>query len=97
MFTTDIGDTTVKTIEIIPTKTLKINTKFTDQQEKKLSKVLKKNIETFAWDYKDMKGIHPSICTHHIYIKEDCKPVRHPQRRMNPAMKDIVNKNFKSC
>eukprot|EP00253_Pinus_taeda_P017782 PITA_17782 len=37
-----------------------------------------------------MKGIHPSVCTHHIYIKEDCKPVRQPQRRMNPALKDIV-------
>jgi hypothetical protein len=41
-----------------------------------------------------MKGIHPSICTHHIYIKEDCKHVRQPQRRMNPAMKDIVKQEL---
>jgi len=47
-------------------------------------------LEAFAWSYKEMKGIHPLVCTHHIYIKEDCKPVRQPQRRMNPALKDIV-------
>jgi hypothetical protein len=73
-FTADIEDPSVKTIEISPAKTLKINNKLTSQQEQKLLDVLKRNIEAFAWDYKDMKGIHPSICTHHIYIKEDCKP-----------------------
>jgi hypothetical protein len=94
LFTAEIEDPTVKTIEIIPAKTLKINNKLTSQQEQKLLDVLKRNIEAFAWDYKDMKGIHPSICTHHIYIKEDCKPVRKPQRRMNPAMKDIVKQEL---
>lgn len=42
-----------------------------------------------------MKGVHPSVCTHHIYIKEDCKPVRKPQRRMNPALIDIVKEELK--
>ena len=41
-----------------------------------------------------MKGVHPSVCTHHIYIKEDCKPVRQPQRRMNLALKDIVKEEL---
>ena len=41
-----------------------------------------------------MKGVHPSVYTHHIYIKEDCKPVRKPQRRMNPAPKDIVKEEL---
>eukprot|EP00253_Pinus_taeda_P022334 PITA_22334 len=41
-----------------------------------------------------MKGVHPSVCTHHIYIKEVCKPVRQPQRRMNPALKDIVKEEL---
>jgi hypothetical protein len=94
LFTAEIEDPTVKTIEISPAKTLKINNKLTSQQEQKLLDVLKINVEAFAWDYKDMKGIHPSICTHHIYIKEDCKPIRKPQRRMNPAMKDIVKQEL---
>ena len=41
-----------------------------------------------------MKGVHPSVCTHHIYIKEYCKPIRQPQRRMNPALKDIVKEEL---
>ena len=41
-----------------------------------------------------MKGVHPSVCTHHIYIKECCKPFRQPQRRMNPALKDVVKEEL---
>jgi hypothetical protein len=52
--------------------------------------VLKNCIVFFAWDYKEMKGIHHSIYTQNIYIKEDCKPIRQPERRMNPAPKYIV-------
>ena len=37
-----------------------------------------------------MKGIHPDTCIHHIYTQENIRPVRQPQRRMNPALKDIV-------
>jgi hypothetical protein len=55
---------------------------------------VKRNIEYFSWDYKDMKGIHHSICIHKIYIKEDCKPVRQLKIRMNPAMKDIVKQEL---
>eukprot|EP00253_Pinus_taeda_P015895 PITA_15895 len=41
-----------------------------------------------------MKGVHPSVCTHHIYIREYCKPVKQPQRRMNPTLKDIVKEKL---
>ena len=41
-----------------------------------------------------MKGVHPSFCTHHIYIKEDCKPVRKPHMRMNLVLKDIVKEEL---
>ena len=37
-----------------------------------------------------MKGIDPQLYTHRIYIKEDCSPVRQPQRRINPALMEIV-------
>lgn len=41
-----------------------------------------------------MKGIPTSLCTHHIYIKEDCHPVRQSQWRMNPALKNIVKEEL---
>ena len=41
-----------------------------------------------------MKGVHPSVCTHHIYIKEGCKPIKQPQRRTNLALKNIVKEEL---
>jgi hypothetical protein len=34
-----------------------------------------------------MRGVHPDICIHHIYIQPDITPIRQPQRRMNPNPK----------
>lgn len=56
--------------------------------------MLKENLDAFTWSYEEMKGVHPSMCTHHIYIKEGCKLVQKPQRRMNPALKDIVKEEL---
>eukprot|EP00253_Pinus_taeda_P026388 PITA_26388 len=84
----------VKTIEFGPEKTLKINPSLSALEEEKLCNILRENLESFAWSYKEMMGVHPSVCTHHIYIKEGCKPVRQPRRRMNPALKDIVKEEL---
>jgi len=37
-----------------------------------------------------MQDIHPDTCTHHIYIEKNVKPIRQPQRRMNPMIKEIM-------
>lgn len=77
-------------VEISPEKSLHINPELEGQQTKKLIELLKKQSRAFAWDYNDMKGIHPNTCSHHIYTQKGAKPVRQPQRWMNPALKDIV-------
>eukprot|EP00253_Pinus_taeda_P012698 PITA_12698 len=79
-----------KIVEIEPGKTLKINANLTSEQEEKLIQLLRKYKEAFAWDYPDMKGIDPQICTHHIYIEKDARPVYQPQRRLNPHLKEVV-------
>ena len=66
--------THVKTIEFSPERTLKINPPLSALQEEKLCNMLKEHLDAFAWSYKVMKGIHPLVCTHQIYIKEGCKP-----------------------
>ena len=66
----------VKNIEFGPGRTLKINPSLSPSQEKELCSILRKHRGAFAWSYKEMKGVHPSVCTHHIYIKEYCKLVR---------------------
>jgi hypothetical protein len=56
--------------------------------------VLQQHSDSFTWDYSNMKGIHHRLCTHHIYIKEGSKPIRQPQHRMNPEMKDIFKEEL---
>ena len=84
----------VKIVEFDTYITLKINPSLSSKHEEKLCTILGKHMDAFSWYYKEMKGVHPSICTHHIYIKEGCKPVCQPQRRMNPNLKDIVKEEL---
>eukprot|EP00253_Pinus_taeda_P002517 PITA_02517 len=79
-----------KIVEIELGKTLNINANLTSEQETKLIHMLRKYKEAFAWDYPDMKGIDPQLCTHNIYIERDARPIRQPQRRLNPHLKEVV-------
>ena len=79
-----------KVVEIEPGKTLNINKNLTAEQEEKLVQLLRKFKVAFAWDYPDMKGIDPQLCTHHIYIEKDARPIRQPQKRLNPHLKDAM-------
>ena len=56
--------------------------------------ILKEKSGAFAWEYKDMKGIHSDMCIHHIYTQYNMRHIRQPQRRMNPALKDIVKEEL---
>eukprot|EP00253_Pinus_taeda_P026771 PITA_26771 len=78
------------TVEIELCKTLNINPNLTDNKKQQLMKLLRENKEAFTWDYTDMKGISPELCTHHIYIKEGSRPFYQPQRQMNPNLREIV-------
>eukprot|EP00253_Pinus_taeda_P008492 PITA_08492 len=89
-----ISNPVIKTIEVYPGKTLNIRNQLQSQQEQEVIALLKKYSKAFAWDYIDMQGIHPNTCTHHIYTDDKLKPVRQPQRRMNPTMKEIVKEEL---
>jgi hypothetical protein len=80
--------------EISPGKFLHINSGLDADQQKKLVSVLKEQSGAFTWEYTDMKGIHPDTCIHHIYTQGEVTPVRKPQRRMNPTLKDIVKEEI---
>ena len=59
-------------------------------QDESLLKVLKKHRKALGWTIADLHGISPLMCTHHIYLEEESKPVRQMQRRLNPNMKEVV-------
>ena len=58
--------------------------------EDQLVKLLKENSATIGWGIGDIKGISATRCTHRISLEDDAKPVRQPQRRLNPVMQDVV-------
>lgn len=48
----------------------------------------------FSWDYPDMKGIDPQLTMHHIYTEKDAHPIRKPQWRLNPHIKNIIKEEL---
>ena len=67
-----------------------ISSLLTTAQEHNLLHLLKKNKQALGWKISDLKGINPSIFTHHIYLEEESKAVRQPQRRLNPHLQEVV-------
>ena len=82
-----ITDIQSKTVEISPGKHLNISAHLTTSQEEQMITLLNKHSHAFAWEYTDMLGIHHETCTHHIYTDDKIRPLRQPQRRMNPILK----------
>jgi hypothetical protein len=64
-----------KPVDIAPGRSLNINANLYEQQQQNLIEFLSKNQQAFAWEYFDMKGIDPQLCTHHIYIERDARPI----------------------
>ena len=67
-----------------------ISSLLTTSQEHNLLHLLKRNKQALGWKISDLKGINPTICTHHIYLEEESKAVRQPQRRLNPHLQEVV-------
>ena len=55
-----------------------ISSLLTTSQEHNLLHLLKMNKQALGWKIFDLKGINPTICTHHIYLEEESKAVRQP-------------------
>ena len=69
-----------------------ISNSLTHEEESRLVKVLKKHRATIKWHKSDLKGISPSYYMQKINMEAEYKPVRQPQRRLNPSMKEEVRK-----
>ncbi|GJY36144.1 hypothetical protein Tco_0421522 [Tanacetum coccineum] len=52
-----------------------ISSQLTKEKKNKLTSVLKKHKQTFAWKTTDIPGICPSFCKHKIQLLDDKKPV----------------------
>ena len=69
-----------------------ISALLTDEQEQKLLQFIKDHKRAIGWTLADILGISPSFCMHRILLEEDAKPLRQPQRRLNPQLMEVVKK-----
>jgi len=69
-----------------------INSSLTEEEEGKLLNILKAHKDALGWTIDDLKGISPAVCMHKILLEDNSKPVVQPQRRLNPTMKEVVQK-----
>ncbi|KAL6340707.1 hypothetical protein AAG906_014397 [Vitis piasezkii] len=69
-----------------------ISSTLTIDQEDNLLGVLRKCKKAIGWQISDLKGISPLVCTHHIYMEDDAKPVRQPQRSLWVSPTQVVPK-----
>jgi hypothetical protein len=74
------------------TKPAIISNTLTQENEEKLIAILKRNNEAIGWSIDDLQGISPAYCMHKIKMEEEYKPVVQPQRRLNPAMSEVLKK-----
>ncbi|KAL4344000.1 hypothetical protein AHAS_Ahas11G0134600 [Arachis hypogaea] len=69
-----------------------IASELSSEEEEKLLDVLRKYKKTIGWSLADIVGIDPRKCMHRIFLQEGARPVRQPQRRLNPTILDVVKK-----
>ena len=74
-----------------------ISALLTDEQEQKLLQVIKDHKRAIGWTLVDIPSISPSFCMQRILLEEDAKPVRQPQRRLNPQLMEVVKKEVTKC
>ncbi|KAK4380868.1 hypothetical protein Sango_3023800 [Sesamum angolense] len=70
------------------------NCKLSKEHEEKLVTLLREHRSAIGWTLADIKGISPAMCMHRIYLEDNTKPSREPQRRHNPTLKEVVMKEI---
>ncbi|CAM8944284.1 unnamed protein product [Rhodiola kirilowii] len=63
-------------------------------QERRLVEILRRHKLAIGWTLADLRGISPAVCMHRILLEDGAKPSREPQRRLNPIMMGIVQKEI---
>ncbi|XP_057755984.1 uncharacterized protein LOC130975175 [Arachis stenosperma] len=69
-----------------------INSSLSQDQEDELLQVLRNHKDAIGWTLVDLKGISSAICRHKILLEDEAKPSIQSQRRLNPIIKKVVQK-----
>jgi hypothetical protein len=73
-------------------KLMIISNKLSNDKTRRLVATLENYRSAIGYSLKDLKGISLSLCTYHIPVKQDHKPIHKHQQRLNNAMREVVKK-----
>ncbi|XP_062119042.1 uncharacterized protein LOC133832752 [Humulus lupulus] len=71
-----------------------VSSSLSNEEMEKLLQVLRTHKLAIGWTLVDIQGISPSTVMHKILMEDDSKPSIEAQRRLNPAMKEVVRKDI---
>ena len=63
-----------------------ISALLTPEEEEGYLKLLVEYKDVFAWTFKEMLGLNPSIALHHLAVKKGVRPIKQAQRRFQPKL-----------
>ncbi|CAN6455565.1 unnamed protein product [Victoria cruziana] len=64
------------------------------EEEGRLLAVLRDHKKAIGLQVSNLRGISPTFCMYRIYVEEGSKPSREFQRKLNPALKEVVKKEI---
>jgi hypothetical protein len=69
-----------------------ISDKLSDNETGRLVATLEKYWSVIGYSLWDWKGFSPSLCTHHIPMEQEHKPICEHQQWLNNVMREVVKK-----
>ncbi|XP_062075444.1 uncharacterized protein LOC133779485 [Humulus lupulus] len=71
-----------------------VSSSLSTEEMEKLLRFFRTHKLAIGWTLADIQGISPSTVMHKILMEDDSKPSIEAQRRLNPAMKEVVRKEI---
>ena len=68
-----------------------IGSKLAEGIRSSLIRLLKQNMEVFAWKQEDMGGVDPAMITHKLNVNPSCKPVKQKRRSFALERQKAIN------
>ncbi|XP_022853744.1 uncharacterized protein LOC111375176 [Olea europaea var. sylvestris] len=75
-----------------PTKELKVEHKLQPSTRNEIVAFLRQNLDVFAWNHGDMRGIDPNIACHKLQVDPSVRPKQQKRRPLNPERYEALNK-----
>lgn len=76
-------------------KVFLIGASLTNEEQKELTTLLRRNVDVFAWEPYELPGIDPSMVCHRLHIDPIFKPVTQKARRTAPDKAKAIEKKVK--